>query len=222
MVNFRDARTAMVDTQVRPSDVTKFPIIQALLDVPREEFVPQRLKPVSYADTHLPVANDRVILEARTFSKMLDAIDIQPDQLVLDLGCAYGYSTAVIARLAEAVVGVEEISEMAAEAEKLLVQQSADNAVAINAPLTTGDARHGPYDAIVLEGAAEVVPEAIQEQLKDGGRIVALLLDRGVCRCRLGRKAGDYIHWRNVFDSGAPVLPGFGKPRSFELNWAGK
>ena len=216
-----DSRTAMVDNQVRPSDVTKFPVIKALLSVPREVFVPPAMKPVAYADMQIPIGpnRDRVILDARNFAKMLDAVDIQPDELVLDLGCGFGYSAAVISRLAQAVVAVEEIAEIAEEAEVLLTRHNVDNAIVISAPIAEGSARHCPYDVIIVEGGVEYVPDAIAGQLKDGGRIFGLFGGERVCRGRLGRKVGKQIHWRNEFDASAPVLPGFRRERSFESQW---
>lgn len=215
------SRTAMVDNQVRPSDVTKFPVIKALLSVPKEAFVPATMKPVAYADIQIPFSQDRdrVILDARNFAKMLDATDIQPDELVLDIGCGLGYSAAVVSRLAQAVVAVEEIPELAEEAEALLVRQNVDNAIVIRAPLAEGSARHSPYDVIIIEGGIEFVPDAIIDQLKDGGRIFGLFGSERVCRGRLGKKVGDRIHWRNEFDAGVPVLPGFRRERSFESRW---
>ena len=215
------SRTAMVDNQVRPSDVTKFPVIKALLAVPREVFVPVAMKPVAYADLQIPFGPDRnrVILDARNFAKMLDAIDIQPDELVLDLGCGFGYSAAVISRLAQAVVAVEEIAEIAKEAEILLTRQNVDNAVVIEAPIADGSARHCPYDVIMIEGGVEYVPDTIIDQLKDGGRIFGFFGSERVCRGRLGKKVGEQIHWRNEFDASVPALPGFTRKRSFESQW---
>ncbi len=106
MTDFSTRRLMMVDTQIRPSDVTKFPIIDALLAVPREVYVPRDRRETAYMSDNLPIGSGRVILEPRTFAKFLDALNIQPDEAVLDLGCGLGYSTAVIARLAEAVVAV--------------------------------------------------------------------------------------------------------------------
>lgn len=222
MQDFEHARTTMVDSQIRPADVTKFPVIQAFLAVPKEALIPQGMRSVAYADNQIPIDDfsRRVILDARSFAKMLDAVDIQPDELVLDLGCGYGYSAAVIARLAEAVVAVEEIKEIAVEAETLLIRHDVYNAIVTHAPLAEGDARHGPYDVIVVEGAIEQLPVRIGDQLKDSGRIVSLVSNGGVCCCRFGKKIGKTIHWRRVFDSGAPVLPGFQRTRSFDEIWA--
>lgn len=217
MPDYVARRTMMVDTQVRPSDVTKFPIIAALLDVPREAFVPAALREAAYVGENLTVASGRVLLEARTFAKMLDALDIQPEELVLDVGCVLGYSTAVIARLCEAVVAVEEIEGKAAEAQALLAAGGADNAHVVAGPLAEGAAKHGPYDVIVVEGAAEQVPPALLDQLKDGGRVGCLFMEAALGVCRIGYKHGGTVTWRSAFNAGAPVLPGFALAREFTL-----
>ena len=161
MNDFSARRTMMVDTQVRPSDVTKFPIIAAMLEVPREIYVPQNKRQQAYADANLSLGPSRVMLEPRTFSKLLDALDIGLDALVLDVGCGLGYSTAIIAKLAQAVVAIESDAEMAADAQEMLSQNDVDNAAVIVARLARGLPKHGPYDVIVLQGAVEQVPDAI-------------------------------------------------------------
>ena len=217
MIDFAAARTAMVDCQVRPSDVTLYPIIDAMLSVPREEFVPRPLREVAYAGEHVPLGRDRVILDPRTMGKILDALVIRPSELVLDIGCGLGYSAAVIARLAEAVVAVEEDADMAAEASQILSAQSVDNAVIHEGPLAEGDAAHGPYDVIVVEGGVEEIPQALTDQLKDGGRIAAIFAEGAFGQMRLGVKTGGRLAWRHEFDASAPVLPGFRRQRAFEF-----
>ena len=175
MSDFATRRVMMVDTQVRPSDVTKFPIIEAMLAVPREAYVPNALREAAYMGENVEIAQGRVVLEARSFAKMLDALDIQPGELVLDLGCGLGYSTAVIARLADAVVAVEEDEALAAEAQRTLSAEGVDNAAVIVGALASGDAKHGPYDVITIEGGVETVPDTLLAQLREGGRVGATL-----------------------------------------------
>jgi protein-L-isoaspartate(D-aspartate) O-methyltransferase len=207
----------MVDTQVRPADVTKFPIIDAMLGVPRETLLPGSLKPTAYVGENIDLGGGRVVLEPRTFAKMLEAVDIQPGDMVLDLGPAYGYSTAVAARLAEAVVAVESDPEMAREAERLLAAAGVDNAAVIEGELLDGDDRHGPYDVILVEGGVEQVPEALTSQLREGGRIVAIFQDGNLGTCRLGYRSDGRTSWRFAFNASAPVLSGFERARTFEF-----
>jgi protein-L-isoaspartate(D-aspartate) O-methyltransferase len=217
MSDFATRRVMMVDTQVRPSDVTKFPIIEAMLAVPREVFVPSSRREAAYVGENLDIAPGRVVLEPRTLAKLLDSLDVQPGELVLDLGCGLGYSTAVIARLADAVVAVEEDESMAAEAQRTLSAEGVDNAAVVVGPLAAGDARHAPFDVITIQGGVEVVPEALLAQLKEGGRIGAVFMEGALGTARIGYKIDGVVSWRQVFNAAAPVLPGFSAARGFVL-----
>lgn len=217
MSDFQQRRVTMVDTQVRPSDVTKFPIIDAMLTVPRELYVPADKREAAYMGENLELSPARVMLEARTLAKFLDALNIQPGEMVLDLGAGLGYSTAVIARLAEAVIGVEEDETLAAEAQRRLAEEGVDNAHVLAGPLAAGSARHAPYDVIMVEGAVERMPQAVLDQLKEGGRIGAIFMEGALGVARLGRKSEGRVDWRFLFNAAAPVLPGFAETRGFAL-----
>lgn len=210
-------RILMVDTQVRPSDVTKFPIIRAMLDTPRELYVPDALRDVAYVGENLLLAPGRVVLEPRTLAKMLDALNIQPTELVLDIGSGLGYSVAVIAAFAEAVVGVEEDVDMAATAQATLSAQGVDNAVVVAGKLVAGATKTGPYDVIVIQGAVEIVPDGLLAQLKNGGRIGCVFMEGALGICRIGYKSDVGVNWRFAFNASAPVLPGFARVGSFVL-----
>jgi protein-L-isoaspartate(D-aspartate) O-methyltransferase len=217
MTDFSTRRMVMVDTQVRTSDVTKFPIIEAMLTIPREAFVPDGSIEAAYVGENLALGPGRVVLDPRTFAKMLDALDIQPRELVLDVGCGLGYSAAVLARLADAVVAVEEDETLAAQAQRALSEQGLDNAAVIAGPLAAGAPKHGPYDAMMIEGAVEEVPEALLAQLAEGGRIAAIFAEGRLGTVRTGLKRGGGVTWRFAFNAAAPVLPGFARTRSFSL-----
>jgi protein-L-isoaspartate(D-aspartate) O-methyltransferase len=217
MTDFSDRRVMMVDTQVRPSDVTKFPIIEAMLAIPREAYVPAAQREAAYMGENLPIGPGRVMLEPRTLAKMLDALDIQPTDVVLDVGCGLGYSTAVIARFADAVVGVEEDEALAAAAQGVLAAQGVDNAAVIHGSLSGGAAKHGPYDAITVQGGIEVVPSGLIGQLKDGGRIACVFMEGALGIVRIGHKRDGNLSWRFAFNAGAPILPGFAAGRVFAL-----
>lgn len=217
MTDYAARRTTMVDTQVRPSDVTKFPIIEAMLSIPREEFVPDNRREAAYVGENQDIGAGRVMLEPRTLAKMLDALDVQRDEMVLDLGCGLGYSSAVIARLAEAVVAVESNEALADEAQDILSREGADNVILHHGPLAEGAAQHGPYDVIVIEGAVAELPAAILDQLKDGGRIACLFMEGALGVVRVGYKLDGGISWRFAFNASAPVLAGFEKQVAFSL-----
>lgn len=216
MTDFATRRTFMVDTQVRPSDVTKFPVIEAMLAVPREAYVPDQKREAAYVGENLDLGSGRVVLEARTLAKMLDALDIQSDDVVLDIGCGLGYSSAVIARMAEAVVAVEEAA-FADEAQSILSQQGADNVAVVEGELRDGAAKSGPYDVIILQGAVESMSDAILDQLEEGGRIACLWQEGALGVVRIGYKLDGQVNWRFSFNASAPVLPGFERHAEFSL-----
>ncbi|WP_342025374.1 protein-L-isoaspartate O-methyltransferase [Jannaschia faecimaris] len=207
----------MVDTQVRPSDVTKFPIISAMLDVPREDFVPRAAQPVAYMDAPLNLGSGREMMEARVLAKVLDALDIQRSDQVLIIGGGLGYSAAVLGHMAESVVMVEEDATLASEAESNLAQHEIDNAVVLQAPLMDGAAKAAPFDVILIEGAVETVPEALTAQLAEGGRIAAVFADGAHGEVRIGTLIDGHLGWRTSFNASGPVLPGFSKSTGFVL-----
>jgi protein-L-isoaspartate(D-aspartate) O-methyltransferase len=217
MTDFARRRTTMVDTQVRPSDVTRFPIIEAMLSVPREDFVPVERREAAYAGEHVDLGRGRVVLDPRTLAKMLDAADIQSDEIVLDVGAGLGYSSALAARLAEAVIALEEDKALATEAERALSAAGADNVAVVEGPLADGAAKHGPYDVILLEGAVEHMPDSLVDQLKEGGRLVAIFAEGALGVVRVGYRIDGRVNWRYAFNAGAPVLPGFEARRAFVL-----
>lgn len=217
MSDFSKQRTMMVDTQVRPSDVTKFPIIDAMLNVARERFVPEAAKNTAYMDGPIPFAAGRTMLEPRVLAKMLDAVNVQPNEMVLDLGVGLGYSSALLSRLAEAVVALEEDEDLAKEAETTLAEVEADNVAVIQGTLSEGAAKHGPFDVLIVEGAVAELPQSLIDQVKEGGRIAAIFQTGALGVCRIGFKRAQSVDWRDVFNASADILPGFAKVEEFQL-----
>ena len=173
-------RRMMVDNQIRPSDVTKFPIIEAFLSIKREVFVPSENRDTAYVGEHIRIGNDRVILDPRTLAKMLDLVDVNDSELVLDVGSAFGYSAAIIAHLAEAVVALESEDKPANEMQTALTEHGIDNVIVERGPLHEGAPSHAPYDVIFIQGGIELVTDKISSQLKDGGRMVAIFMEAGL------------------------------------------
>ena len=217
MPDFNARRTMMVDTQVRPSDVTKFPIIDAMLRVPRELFTPAHLIEAAYMGNNVDIGTGRVMLEPRTFAKMLDALNIDDNDLVLDIGCGMGYSAAILAHLAQGVVAVEEDTDLANDAQGALAATGCDAVVLRTGPLVQGAPEFAPYDAILVQGAAEEFPAALSDQLRDGGRVGCLFMDGALGVMRMGVKQQGRVAWRDEFNASAPVLPGFARDQAFSL-----
>lgn len=213
MTDFAAARRNMVDGQVRTADVTDLRILAALQEVPRERFVPAASAGVAYLDINLPVGEGRKLLKPMVFAKLLQAAELTGTDLVLDIGCATGYSAAVIARIAGQVVALEQDPALAKAATAALAAEP--NVTVASVALTEGWPPGGPYDVIILEGAVDEVPEALFRQLKDGGRLVCVLGAGPGARAMVYRRSGDDIGALQVFDAAAALLPGFVKPPEF-------
>ena len=217
MSDFAARREIMVDTQIRPSDVTKFPVIQAMLKIPREYFVPRDKREVAYIGENVSLEDGRVIIDPRTLAKFLDFLDVGQDELVLDIGSGLGYSSAILSCLSEAVVALEDDCSRVAETEETVRDMGLDNICVQKGILHEGAPQHGPYDVIIIQGAVEDIPVAVISQLKNGGRIAAIFMDGRLGEARIGYKFDDQINWRFAFNAGAPVLKGFQKVNKFVL-----
>lgn len=216
-MDYETARTAMVDCQIRPSDVTRYGIIKAMLWAPRELFVPRNRRAVAYADIEIEVAPGRVLPEPRVLAKMLEAAAIGPKDLVLELAPATGYSTALIARMAEAVIAVEPDEPLAEQAQQSLARLEIDNAVVSAGDPAAGDPAHAPFDVIFVNGAVETLPGGLTDQLRDGGRLVAIFVEGGRTQCRVLTRSGAGLSERYMFDATAPVVRGFERAAAFSF-----
>ena len=220
MVDAAIQRLNMVESQVRPSDVVDRRIINAMADVERERFVPEAQRTLAYMDEALPlVAEDgvsrRVLLPPRLQAKMIQNLELDAGDLVLDIACATGYSTAVLAAIAQTVVGLECDGGLADQASKALGEAGVDNAVVVKGALLDGYPNEGPYDAILINGAITDMPPALLDQLKDGGRLVAIKAGKGVSTAVQWRRFDINFDHRRIFDAAAPVLPGCEMPKAF-------
>ncbi|MEM9360645.1 MAG: protein-L-isoaspartate O-methyltransferase [Pseudomonadota bacterium] len=220
MVDTATQRLNMIESQVRPSDVVDRRIPVAMRAIPREKFVPPESQPIAYMDTDLQVgsSNDspRVLLAPRVLAKMIQHLELEGTDIVLDIGCTTGYSTAVVSRIAQTVVGLEQEADFVKASTANLQAVEADNAVIVHGDLVDGHASEGPYDAILLNGAITAeLPMAILDQLKDGGRLVAIVGDQMRGQCMQWRRIGGTFDSRWLFDAAAPVLPGFSPKAEF-------
>ncbi|WP_029006997.1 protein-L-isoaspartate O-methyltransferase family protein [Azospirillum halopraeferens] len=210
MSDYAAARYFMVEGQIRPNKVTDQRLVEAMLDVPRELFVPKASRGIAYVDEDVAIGNGRYLMEPMVFARMLQEVQVGPGDVVLDVGCGTGYSTAILARLAATVVGVESDAGLAARAGEALQEVGADNALVVTGAMTEGYAAQGPYDVIVFEGAVAEVPAAFGEQLAEGGRmVVAVRGEGGIGQIRLYRRTGGVVSGRVLFEAHPHLLPGF-------------
>ena len=218
-MDYTAARERMVDTQLRPNAITDTRILTAMLDVARETFVPATLRNMAYLDEDLPLGGEggasRFLMEPMTFAKLVQLADIAADDLVLDVGAATGYTSAVISRLCGAVVGLEADESLASDATDALAEGGFDNVAVFTGPLEAGFASQGPYDVIIFEGAVEQVPDVFFAQLRDGGRLAAVVQDGPIGRATLFVKTGDNISGSVAFDANIRTLPGFARAPEF-------
>jgi len=218
MIDYEKARTNMVDCQIRPNDVTNHDIIQAFLAVPRENFVSAAQKPLAYIDEDLPLASidsTRYLMEAMSMSKLIQLADIGRDDIVLDIGCATGYSSAVLSKLCTSVVAIESDGELAEQATQNLLELGCDNAVVAHAPLEKGLAGEGPYGVIFIGGAVDELPSGLTDQLKEGGRLVVVEGHGNAGVACLYTRDNGIIGRRLAFNCAVMPLPGFEKAAEF-------
>jgi protein-L-isoaspartate(D-aspartate) O-methyltransferase len=208
MIDYAAVRRHMVDSQIRPNRVTDLRVIAAFGEVPRERFVPSRLKGVAYIDEDIEIAPGRYLMEPMVFARLLQAARVQPSDVALDLACGTGYGAAVLARLATTVVAVEADATLAAEAVAALAEVGADNVVVVTGDPAAGRAAQSPYDVIVLEGAVDRLPDALSAQLAEGGRIVAVIRRAGVVgEATLWERHRGHVSGRALFEASVPLLP---------------
>ncbi len=215
-MDYSVARHNMVENQIRVNRVTHQGIINAFGEIPREVFVPDNLATLAYVDEKLMISEGRYLLQPMVLARLLQSAKIRADDVVLEIGCGTGYSTAILASIANTVVAIEEDEALAKQATNNMVELGVDNAAILTSPLAEGYKKQHPYNAIVLSGSVAKVPESILAQLNDGGRLVTVVnkhdsLGKGV----LMTKFGGSISTEEIFDAWTPVLPGFELPPSF-------
>jgi protein-L-isoaspartate(D-aspartate) O-methyltransferase len=218
MSGFSTARLKMVDGQVRPSDVTDIRILDAMLAVPREAFVPENKRALAYLDLDLDVSEGqakRFLIKPVVLAKMLQAAEIKQTDRVLVVGCATGYAAAVIAQFAGQVTATESDSALAAKATAVLAQNGCGNVGVRMVAAADGDPANGPYDVIVLNGATEIVPERLYGQLQDGGRLVGVFAMSQPQRATIVTSSHGDFGSRALFDAAVPVLPGLERLPAF-------
>lgn len=216
MFDFAQARQNMIDGQLRPNRVTNSALLEAVAELPRERFLPPELQRVAYIDDDIPLANGRSMLEPLVICRLIQAADPRPTDVALDIGCGAGYTSAVLSRLASTVFGIDSDASLIQQATTNLAGIGADNVVVSARPMELGWSEHKPFDVIVIGGAIEVMPQALLDQMADGGRLAAVVTNgQPVGTARLYQKIGGSVSSRPLFDAGCRVLPGFVRPQQF-------
>lgn len=221
--DFSQQRAKMVDGQLRTTDVTNQALLAAMGSVPREAFVDDRLQPLAYIDEDLEIASTgtagggRYLMEPSPFAKLVQLAAPRPGDVVLDVGCGTGYSSAVLSQLVGSVIALESDSALADRATSLLGSLGYDNVAVVKGALGAGYADEAPYDVIVIEGAVGEIPQALFDQLKEGGRLVAVEGVGNAGVARLYVKDRGIVTGRRGFNAAVKPLPGFEKARAFEF-----
>ena len=206
--DFAGARRAMVENQLRPQGVTDRGVLDAMGTVPREQFVPDEVRPLAYVDRSVAIGGGRFMPAPAVIGQLLTQMAPTKGDRALVIGAGTGYSASVLAAIGCDVTALESSPELVARARGLGVN-------AVEGPLEAGHKARAPFDLILFDGAVEHLPEAIVKQLADGGRLGAALVDRGITRLIVGRKAGGAFGYLSVGDAGVAALPGFSRPAVF-------
>lgn len=215
-MDFAAARANMVDCQLRTNKVSDLRLLHAFETIPRELFVPEAQRPVAYVDEDLEVSSGRYLVEPMVLARLVQAADIEPDDVVLEIGSGSGYGTAILSHLAATTVALESAPDLAALAAAAHSELGIDNVLAVEGPLHEGYPDQAPYNVIVVNGAVAEVPASLADQLADGGRLVAVVQAQGAPgRATLMRRSGPVVSSRVLFDAATPLLPGFARPDGF-------
>lgn len=204
------ARRAMIESQLRPVGVNDAAVLEAMDAVAREQFVPDELRPLAYADRALALGGGRQLAAPAVLGQLLTEMAPEPGERALVVGAATGYSAAVLAHIGCRVIALEADAQLAARARERGLET-------IAGPLEAGHKAGAPYDLILIDGAVERVPDAIIKQLADRGRLGAALVDRRVTRLIVGRKVAGAFGYRSIGDAEVAVLPGFARPQAFQF-----
>jgi protein-L-isoaspartate(D-aspartate) O-methyltransferase len=215
MSDFKLERMNMVESQIRPNAVTNPDLLKALLETPRELFVPPSLRALAYMDGVLRVENARehrparYLLSPMIFAKLAQLVDIRAGDRILDIGGATGYSAAILAKLCASVVALENDAGLTAVAKEALASAGIKNVSFVMGPLEAGAPESAPYNVIFLNGRVGHLPDALLSQLAEGGRLVTIMGSDTASKAKLVSKIDSRIQQRMAFDADAPILPGF-------------
>jgi protein-L-isoaspartate(D-aspartate) O-methyltransferase len=221
MVDFSVARRAMVDGQVRTNDVTHLGLITAMLEIPREAFVPEGRAALAYLDRDIVIADAtatkpaRYLMKPMVLARLIQAADPSPQDRALVIGAGAGYAAAVMSRLAAEVVALEENEALFQKARSVLSRLGSHNVTVLRGALADGAPGSGPFDVILINGGVEIVPNRLCGQLSSGGRLVTVVGAGSIGKAKLFQPVNGNFRGRELFDANAPVLPGFSLAPAF-------
>ncbi|WP_206201965.1 protein-L-isoaspartate O-methyltransferase [Terasakiella sp. SH-1] len=212
------SRFNMIEGQIKTNRVTDPYVLEAMGEVPREAFVPNAKKGVAYIDDAIEVAKGRFILEPMVMARMLEVAELQNDDIVLDIGCNTGYSTAVLAKVVSTVVALESDEKLAHQATETLNSLGIDNAVVVTGRLSDGVAKQAPYNVIFFNGSVSEIPDSIKQQLADGGRLICMVAgDSILSTVSVYTRRDEFFSKRDVLEAGVARLPGFEVEKGFSF-----
>lgn len=218
MQNYALSRRNLVDGQLRPNAVTDLRLLEAIASAPREAFLPESLQPMAYSDEELPLPEGRFVLAPLVLARMIQVARPQADDKVLVVGGGVGYGAGLLGKLAQSVVALDCSPALSQIATSALAVCGAGNVSVVSGPLEAGWAPAAPYDVILVEGAVEEVPQALETQLAEGGRLVLVVSSgnrRGTVRLYL--KTSGNVSGRPLFDAASSVLPGLQRRGEFRF-----
>ena len=216
--HFKTARQSMIDSQIHPMGVVSERLLQAFSDVPREIFVPEDKRGICYCDEDIKISPTRYLMEPAVLGRMIQALELKPEDVVLTIGSGVGYNAAILSKLVTTVVALEEERELIDQAQASWDQMSYCNVVAVIGPQIEGAPNNAPYDHIIINGAVAEVPDAIKRQLNIGGKLIVPVKKAGQSMAKvtlIQRIKEDAFPETVLFDAGTPYLVGFEPDKEF-------
>ena len=220
MTDYTTLRKTMVESQVRTNDVTDRRVLRAMLELPREAFVPEAMQVLAYSGDGVSLggwAPGRSLPAAVVTARLVQLASLDFEERVLEIGCASGYGTAILSQIAKSVTGIESDPVLAAKAQAALAELGRGNVTIKSGALAEGDASGAPYDVIIVSGTLPDVPAALRDQLREGGRLIAIIAEGPIGRATVYERVGNGFSSRYAFDAEAPALPGFDRKPVFSL-----
>ena len=214
-MDFAAARKNMVASQIKTNRVTDPLVVEAMSAVPRENFLPAAQREFAYVDKDLSIGNGRTIMEPMVLARMLQLADVQTSDSALVIGAGEGYCAAVLAHMARSVIALDCDAELVARASKTLAEMKTQNVTVVTGDLKLGKPNQGPFDVILINGAVDFIPDALKQQLADGGRLVCVVREGPLGRATLVERTGNAFGHRQDFDCSPAILPGFAKQAGF-------